>query len=184
MNKTKNNKTKVRITLILFLVMLLPVNSLQADNKIGSPRAKERINMLKKLKMIEAMELDEAKSEKFFAKFNTHSKQLEDKRIEQRELTKKLNDATKNNSKEISALTEQLLKTHEEFNQMNSEKNKDLRTVLSEMEFAKYLVFESRFTHEMFSCFMKHNHHNDMKGKSKKNIDRKKGKRSHKEMNE
>jgi hypothetical protein len=165
MNKTKINKTTT--TLISFLIVLLATNMLLADNKIRSPRAKERMNMVKKMKMIEVMELDEAKSEKFLAKFNAYSKQLEDKRKQHRELVNKLDDAMKNNSKEVPALTEQLLNSQDELNKINSEKTRDLRTILSETEFAKYLVFENNFINEVFNCFMNHNQHNDMKGNAK-----------------
>jgi len=159
------NNTKV--TLISFFIIscvFLFANDLLAQKNIHSPKAKERMDMVKKMKMIEAMELNETKSEKFLVKFNSYSKQLDEKRKQQQELVDKLNDAVKNNSKELSSLTEQLLNLQNEISKINYNKFQELRGILSEIEFAKYLIFENKFMREVFSCFMNYNN-DEVKGK-------------------
>ena len=170
--KIKMNKTTLtskKVCLIIIVFSLLSANVTADNNRnISSPKAKERMDMIKKMKMIDAMELDEAKSEKFLIKFNSYSKQLEEKRKQQQELVDKLNEATNNTSKDLSKLADQMLSLQNEINKIHTDKNQDIRGILSEKEFAKFLVFENNFISEVFNCFMNHNHHNnDIKFKNK-----------------
>ena len=171
-----NIKMKSTKLVLIFIVfnLLLSANILAGKEKnIRSPRAKERMDIVKKMKMIEAMELDEAKSEKFLLKFNAYNTQLDEKRKQQREVVKKLNESVKNNSTDLSTLTNQMLSLQNEINKIHTDKNQDIRGILSEKEFAKFLVFENKFISEVFNCFMNHNHHNDdmkFKHKSKKEV--------------
>ena len=162
------NKPKLISFLVVFCV-LLSTNILLADNKnIRSPKAKERMDMVKKMKMIEAMGLDETKSEKFLLKFNAHNKHLEEIRKQQQNLANRLDESLKNNSKDLSAITEQMLNLQDELNRINIEKRRELKGILTETEFAKYLVFESKFMRELFNCFIDNNHR-EIKGDKSKN---------------
>ncbi|MCL2039140.1 MAG: hypothetical protein FWG85_01775 [Bacteroidetes bacterium] len=154
---------KIQVTLTLIVISIFLSASVYADKNIRSPKAKERMDVVKKMKMLEAMDLDETKSEKFLVKLNAHNKQIDEKRKQQKEVVAKLNEAVKNNSKDINNLNDQLLNLHNEIHKLNVEKNQELRGVLSEAEFSKYLVFENKFMGEVFNCFM--NHNSDVKGK-------------------
>jgi hypothetical protein len=168
MKKTNTILTFLFITCSILLSIEIAIADNNNDKNVHSPKAKERMDMVKKMKMIEVMELDEAKSEKFLLKFNDYNKRTEENRKRHRELVAKLDDAIKNNLKEITQLNIQVMNSNEEFNKINSEKIHELKGILSETEFAKYLVFENKFINEVFNCFMHNSHKNKVKGKTDK----------------
>ena len=170
---------KIQVTLTLIVISIFLSANVFADKNIRSPKAKERMDVIKKMKMLEAMDLDETKSEKFLIKLNAFNKQIDEKRKQQREVVDKLNEAVKNNAKDITNLNEQLLNLHSEIHKLNADKNQELRVILSEVEFSKYLIFENKFMAEVFNTFM--NHNSDMKGKGELKMQRKTpNKKSHK----
>lgn len=150
------------ISILLTSNVVLAEGKKQTENDFRSPKKKERIDMIKKMKLLEVLDLDESKSEKFIVKLNTHEKKISENRDKHHNARVKLEEAIKtNNANDIKALSNQLVDLQDDFNKSCSDKVKDMRTVLSEVEFAKFVCFENSFMRDFFdSC---------MDGKYKKN---------------
>jgi len=130
--------------------------------------------MIKKMKILETLDHDESKSEKLLIKLNAFDKRIEENRSIHSEMNNKLSAAiNSNNTTEMNTLTNQLLESQENFHRLTMEKNRDIRTLLTEVEFAKYLNFENRFMKEFFnSCVGEKNKKRD--GNTKNNEPREK----------
>lgn len=110
-------------------------------------RAKERIAEFKKMKLLEILDLDEKTSEKFLSKYNSAEKAIREK---QEKLDEAILDLEylirKNSSKdEISKQTQKVLDLQKELANTMFEQQKELKSVLNEVQFARYVVFENRF---------------------------------------
>lgn len=145
--------TRPLILMALFIsIMILATNVLLAQSK--APRSKERMDMIKKMKMLDAIELDEAKSEKFLLKYNSHEKEIEEIHKQLHEAKKELNDAIKNKSKDIASKTNSVITLHEKMDEASMKKIKEMKSVLTDIEYAKYVDFEHKFMHELMGAFM------------------------------
>ncbi len=113
--------------------------------------AKERISEFKKIKLLEILDLDEQASDKFLAKYNTAEKIIGEK-------LEKIQDAMfdleyalrkKASKEEISKNTQKVMDAQRDLTNTMFEQQKEIRSVLNEEQFAKYLLFENRFRGEL-----------------------------------
>lgn len=111
----------------------------------------ERVKTLKKIKLLEVLNMDEASSEKFLIKFTTWENKIDEKMEENLKLSEDLENAiqSKKNNPEIVKLSNDLLKIQNDIFTINQDKQKDLKTMLNDVQFAKYLVFETKFRREL-----------------------------------
>ena len=112
----------------------------------GPHRAHERLELIKKMKMLEILDLDEKTGEKFLLKYNTAEDKVKKIGDEVRQISDDLADAIekKDKSKTIS-LTNTLIEKQKQFFDAQIEKLNSLKNVLSEEQFAKYVLFENQF---------------------------------------
>ncbi len=110
-------------------------------------RAKERIAEFKKIKLLEVLDLDEKTSEKFLAKYNSAEKAIRDKQDKLDEAILDLEYLVRKNSSkdEISKQTQKVLELQKELANTMFEQQKELKSVLNEEQFARYVIFENRF---------------------------------------
>jgi len=163
----KSHKFKpafILITAFTFALMLSQNTFLNAQNRNApnkSLKTKERMDAIKKMKLIEVLELNDEKAEKFLLKYNSYEKRIEENRRKMRAAVRELEDAIAKNSNDITAKTNQLLTLQEEFNRLNLEKLRGMKSELTDIEYAKFVNFENKFVRELFGSFVgergKHN---------------------------
>lgn len=137
---------------IILLVACFSSLALLADNS----NMMERIKTLKKIKMIDYLDLPEEKAEKFLVKYNSYQNKIDDK-------TKELDNAALELEKliadgktaEFKANVDKIERLQNEINQLNTEMNTNLKTMLSEKEYAKLVVFERKFPIELRKNLMR-----------------------------
>lgn len=134
--------------LILTLIFTFALGYLNAQNQ--PLRAMERIQSLKKIKLLEILELNEADADKFIVKFNEYEKNVLDKFKNLEDASNELQKAIENNDyKNIDKLNDNYILANKELNQAIQDKFDNVKKILPKEKFAKYLVFERRFQNEV-----------------------------------
>ena len=134
-----------------FLILTLAMN-LVAQPK----RAKERISTLKKVKLLEVLDLDESTSEKVLLKYNAWENKIEDQMKKIDEVEEDLVKAIKKGNKEdIKNILSKFEKERDKIVQIAMERDKDMKSILTDEQYAKYLIFEKRFRRELGEQLMK-----------------------------
>jgi len=134
-----------------FLILTLAMN-LVAQPK----RAKERISTLKKVKLLEVLDLDESTSEKVLLKYNAWENKIEDQMKKIDEVEEELVKAIKKGKKEdIKNISSKFEKERDKIVQIAMERDKDMKSILTDEQYAKYLIFEKRFRRELGEQLMK-----------------------------
>jgi len=107
--------------------------------------------MMKKMKLIEILNLDEQSSEKFLVKYSTYEKKVEEQRMAVDAVADELGAAIKKDASkdDIANLTDKLINTQSKLSDAYLEKLKAFKSVLEPKEYAKFLVFESKFMKEL-----------------------------------
>ena len=140
-----NFKTIASVLTLFFALIAMPVNAQQAK------KAFERMNTIKKVKLLELLDLDEQKSDKFLLLFNKYEKEfhaLKEKMDLVMAEMKLLVKSDGNNAKINEKITE-MFNLREKFMVMQKEKDDKVRKILDDKQFARYLIFEHEFVHEL-----------------------------------
>jgi hypothetical protein len=121
-------------------------------------KAKERIAELKKIKLLDILNLDETSSEKFLISYSQFEKKIEAKKSELDESSKELRHAIRDNlSKEdIKKLSSKYIEIQTQFFDLLRTRLQAMSTLLSETDYAKYLVFENEFPKELQKILFEH----------------------------
>lgn len=146
-----NHKTLVFCFLVFISTSLIS----QPTNKL-----KERIRTLKKVKLIEILDLTEEKSEKLMIKYNSFQSKIDEQNNEIDKTIQELENvsAGKNAKVEIvKSKTNSLLKLQNDLLITLQERDKEIKAILTDIEFAKYLVFERKFANELRKSLMRLN---------------------------
>lgn len=116
---------------------------------VQPPRAKpaERLAQLKKFKLIETLDLDEATAEKFFVRYNEGQRKIDRARRDLRTAIEELQAAIRANvsDAELNAKTQSAMKALQELSSATLERLESVRSLLSPQQYAKLVVFEVRF---------------------------------------
>lgn len=133
---------------LVLLTLILPVGILFAQDQMRRPgMASERIEQLRKVQLMDALQMDEETAIKFFAKQNKHQ-------AEMRELDKKRNDLIdilesmrKRNAEEV-----EYAKIMRDIRNLGANAYKarelfldEISKQLTQKQFADYIVFERKF---------------------------------------
>jgi len=156
MNTHKFMLTFITVVLISTVTVLQSI-SLNAQNKNEQNQAlrtKERMDMIKKMKLIEVLGLEGERAEKFLLRYNSFDKKIEENRRNMRKATRELDEAISKNAKDITVKTNALINLQEEFNRLQVEKLRGMKSELSDIEYAKFVSFENKFVRELFGSFM------------------------------
>jgi multidrug resistance efflux pump len=134
------------LTCALYLA-LSPFDATAAGkSRQGQEGGKSKIEQLKKLKLIEKLDLDDATAEKFFMRYNGSQKKVEESRKALDDATNELDKAKAGgNTEKIKQLTEQMLQKHKQLQEATNEMLKSIRIVLNDKQYAEFLVFEAKF---------------------------------------
>ncbi len=136
-----NAKSIIRISFVLVLVI--------TNFAISQPARRhwERIEQIKKVKLLDILELDEEASAKFLSKYNDIDRKIKEKSEELDQIVEKLNNRIIENapSQELARVSEQVINTQRELQNLHLTKITEMRSLLDEKRYAKYIVFENTF---------------------------------------
>lgn len=133
---------KYIIILIACLCFFSNANAFQQKNQI-----KDKINQLKKIKLIDILKLDENNVDKFFARYSEQEKKVEDQRLQLKNAINQLEQAIHNNAaeKEIQQVVQNIHIKDIALVNATIEKQKALKSLLDDQQYAKLIVFEYQF---------------------------------------
>jgi hypothetical protein len=139
-----------------------------ALQKSEAAKAKQRVTQLKKLKLIEVLDMNEQTAEKFFVRYNADQKKVDDAlkalNTSMRELDNLLaQDPKKVSVEQLKALNDQILEKQGQMQAVVAERLRSLRSVLDERQYAKFLLFEAKFQDQLRKTLL------DVKRDSKNN---------------
>lgn len=147
------------VLLPLLIIGLSGVVPAQDDDSIPpAVHIRERMMQVKKMKLIGVLDMDEATAEKFFVKYNLAQNSIEEAhRTLDATITELQQAIAANETARIRELTEKSLKNHAALQDAVANMFVSVRPVLSEAQFAKLIVFESRFQEEVRRRLMEMN---------------------------
>ncbi len=141
---------KIFLSNILLFLFVFSFSFAQEEHNQPSNKAMERIQQIRKIKLIEVLDLDEGTAEKFFFKDNQNGKKFEMLRREidiiTNELDKSLREGQQNDIRKKSDI---MFNKMTELMTVHIDRLKSAKQILPEEKFAKYLVFESKFRKEI-----------------------------------
>ena len=105
----------------------------------------DKINQLKKIKLIDILRLDENNVDKFFARYGEQERKVEEQRLQLKNSINQLEQAIHNNAAEKEI--QQLVQHIKDIALVNAtiEKQKALKSLLDDQQYAKLIVFEYQF---------------------------------------
>ncbi len=143
---------KLYNSIIVLFLMIAFTSSYAFAQPVNSEKATQRIMAMKKVKLLEILNLSEDKADKFLVKYNASenkvmslSEQIDNATNELRQVL----DAKTAKVSEIKQKTDAILKLQDELYSAMTEKVKGMQSILSEEEFAKYILFERKFSDEL-----------------------------------
>jgi hypothetical protein len=165
-------KNSYKIVMFVSLAIFIGLTTFNILNAQPPFKAKERIEQLKKIKLLDVLELDEERSTKFLSKYNELDRASEEKRLKMQHEVEVLELLIKTDAKkeEITEQTKKVIKAQQEYHESVSKKMTDIKPLLDEIEYAKFVVFESRFHEEVRKIIMK-NYRNRHEGRNQRGRD-------------
>jgi hypothetical protein len=146
-------QTLIRRTIFfLFLSCFLMLSFATAQPE----RARERIQQMKKMKLLDVLKLNEQEADKFIVKYSAWENKIEDQKGIVDKVSDDLFELLRNDGKgeEVSRLSNSLLAERKKFMNMELDKLKAMKEVLNDVQYAKFLVFEDRFLKELGRMMM------------------------------
>ena len=139
--------------IILFAIILLTSISFPQQMREKGMKHRDKLEQLEKIKLIEALDLDEETSIRFFARRNDSKKEIQelDKKADAIifELEKSFNSDDKNQDEKQKQLISGMLKTRESIELRRNQFINSLDDILSTEQIAKLIVFEKKFRDEI-----------------------------------
>ena len=140
----------------LFVLMAACVGPLALHaqhNRAGAVQrpAMERVESLKKVRMMESLKLDENQSVKLFARYNNHREMMHALENESKDLFDKLESQIKANASdaEFNQTFNALFDLDRKKFEARSKFINDLRDVLTTKQVAEYVAFERNFARDL-----------------------------------
>lgn len=144
-NFTKNKNNSLITSVILISLFFIFLSNISFANK----KNMERLKTMKKVRLLEYLNLNASKSDKFLVKFNEYEQKHEniatDIRSNIKELRVVLEDNSSNNSSIIKENVSKLNKLQNDLINLSKEEDNEMKSLLDEVEFAKYIVFKMGF---------------------------------------
>lgn len=133
---------KYLVIIIAFIYSINYSTAFQQNNQI-----KNKINQLKKIKLIDILRLDENNVDKFFARYGEQERKVEEQRFQLKNSINQLEQAIQNNvgEKETQQLIQNIQNKDIALVNATIEKQKALKSLLDDQQYAKLIVFEYQF---------------------------------------
>jgi hypothetical protein len=132
-----------------------PRRQMQSDEQMQGERGerplRERMEGLRKVKLLEILELEGEAVERFFAKYTPLQRAVYDAKDAMDASIRALHAADKNNADDaaMTQRTADVLKKQEEFLRAVERRSADLKPHLSARQYARYVAFEAGFIDEV-----------------------------------
>ena len=137
----------------LLTVILLTSISFPQQMKEKGMKNREKLEQLEKIKLIEALDLDEETSIRFFARRNDSKKEIQELEMKAQdiisELEKSFNSENKNQSENQKQLISEMLKTRESIELKRNQFINSINDILTVEQIGKLIVFEKNFRDEI-----------------------------------
>ncbi|MCU0453794.1 MAG: hypothetical protein MUE68_09055 [Bacteroidetes bacterium] len=135
----------------IVMILLLAVESIAQDQRPMRGPAGQRVEQLKKLRMQEALALDEETSIRFFARYNEHQDELRAVGKSRGDLIDDLQSLLKKNAPEaeIDAKLRDVLKAEKQVIDLRLKFADKLGEILTRSQVARYVVFERNFNQDL-----------------------------------
>jgi hypothetical protein len=145
-----NYNIKKFIYLSLFFALCTGLTAQPAEH------ARERIEMLKKMKLLEILNLKENEADKFLVKYNSTEQTIKEKQKNLDLAADELGLSLRANAneKEIIEKTNKMLQNQKELQDAMTKKYEVMKEVLAPKDFAKYVIFEKRFVERLRKLIM------------------------------
>lgn len=142
-----------KLFITLLTVILLASISFPQKMKEKGMKNRDKLEQLEKIKLIEALDLNEESSIRFFARRNDSKKEIQE--LERKsenlisELEKTFNSESKNQNENQKILISEILKTRESIELKRNQFLNSLNDILSIEQIGKLIVFEKKFRDEI-----------------------------------
>lgn len=150
----QNLSFKIIVT-VIFLILFSSSVVFSQNPQNMPPKAIERINSLKKVKLLEVLELKENEADKFLVKYNAYEKDIQDKMKALEDKTIDLHQALNSKSKDLEKITNDYIALKSDLDNTVNKKLSDLKNYLTPEQYAKYLLFERNFQEELRKSVMR-----------------------------
>ncbi|MCK5742481.1 MAG: hypothetical protein KAH48_09705, partial [Chlorobi bacterium] len=112
----------------------------------------KKIREVKKIKLLEILNMDEETSDKFMAKYSFYDKKIAAEKNKIDKVSIKLQDAIDNKSSEkvLSERIKAMEDIRSNLYSLHKEMSAEMKTILSTEQYAKFIVFEHRFMKRLF----------------------------------
>jgi hypothetical protein len=145
---------KIFCTIVfLCLVVLTFTSVVYAQRGEGDPRGpkgREKVDQLRKMKLIETLGLDEEKSVRFISRFSKHQEHIRALYLERGTIVDNLEEAIKETREsEYSKLIDGMFSIEQKIIDARIDFIKNLNDLLSKKQQAKFLVFERNFNRDL-----------------------------------
>lgn len=119
----------------------------QPPEGMGNRRAMERLEHFKKIRMVEALDLDEETGVKLVSRYNKHRERMKDLESERKAVIEKLGSLVGGNATEgeYQKCFTELNETEKRIAEVRKRFMDDLKEVLTTKQIAQYLIFERDF---------------------------------------
>ncbi len=138
----------MRIIVVLLLAIISVCGLMQSQPGPGNPRAAERVEQFRKLRMIEVLKLDDKSSVPFFTKYNKHEDIIRDINKQREGFLDELQGMRDSGAKDpdLEKVIQELLALDVKQADERARYTEDLRSVLTEGQIADLFLFERNFT--------------------------------------
>jgi len=148
------------ILVTVFLTVLIPTVHLRAsEDEEDEPqnRVRQRIEDVRKMKLIDILDLRGDQVEKFFGSYNTLQRAVFDAKDAVNDASRQLHEALQNKASDadLQTKTSALLSAMKSFDAAVEKRNTTVQSMLSTTQYAKYVLFEARFVDELSKMIMK-----------------------------
>ncbi|MCX8105585.1 MAG: hypothetical protein N3D80_06925 [Ignavibacterium album] len=145
--------------LLLLVLLFIMISNVPAQERREHRMMDSKIEQLEKVKLIEALNLTEDQSVRFFARRNEHRKEIEKLEMRSEELIRQMEDRldepTDKNLSEQKKLLNEFLDIRIQIENKRKQFILSLNDILSQEQITKLVVFEKRFRDEIRKILMK-----------------------------
>lgn len=154
------NILRFGILAAVFLTIVIPTVQLRArEEEDDEPqhRVRQRIEDVRKMKLIDILDLRGEQVEKFFGSYNSLQKAVFDAKDAVNDASRTLHEALQSKAPDtdVQAKTTALLSAMKAFDTAIEKRNTTVQSLLSTTQYAKYVLFEARFVDELSKMIMK-----------------------------
>ena len=154
---------KFIITIVMIFVVCTVSNAQMGDRPPDGPGGPphdgmKKIEQLEKIKLIEALDMDEQTTLKFFARRNENRNKIKELMDKSRQQLDAINDKLKEksvNEKELNSMIDKYLSYDNEIEKEREAFIHSLSDILSVTQIAKLVVFEKKFRDEIRDILFK-----------------------------